>query len=203
MEIQKSQIKDESLVAKRRKQITDAALGLFLQKGYHATTIREICRESGVNRGSLYDYVSGKQDILISIYQQMMETRTDDWQEFAGNEDGAEREPLRVYIRALISRSWNRFDREILVLYRESDALDRETMKQVLALESKYITKVAGELRARSGLGEEAEDRVRVLANLLVFVNAFLPLRGWNLKHEDRGFVLDLAVDMFMRMLDE
>ena len=57
-------IRDQDLVDKRRNQILDGALALFLEKGFASTTIRDICAKSGVNQASLYDYVANKQDIL-------------------------------------------------------------------------------------------------------------------------------------------
>ena len=37
---------------------------LFIEKGFAATTIRDICSKSGINQASIYDYVLNKQDIL-------------------------------------------------------------------------------------------------------------------------------------------
>ena len=35
-------VKDSSLVEERRRRLVEAAVGLFVRKGYHATTTREI-----------------------------------------------------------------------------------------------------------------------------------------------------------------
>ncbi|MBW2177291.1 MAG: helix-turn-helix transcriptional regulator, partial [Deltaproteobacteria bacterium] len=47
-------IKKPALVTKRREQILQAALDLFRKKGYHGTSIRQICEKSKVNRASIY-----------------------------------------------------------------------------------------------------------------------------------------------------
>ncbi len=60
-------VKDKDLVRKRRRQIVDASVALFVQHGYHKTTTRQIARASGVSIGSLYEYVSTKEDILYLV----------------------------------------------------------------------------------------------------------------------------------------
>ena len=51
----------------RKDQILDAAERLFSERGYHATTIREIARELQLEGGSLYSHISGKQELLYQI----------------------------------------------------------------------------------------------------------------------------------------
>lgn len=51
----------------RRKQIVEAARMLFREKGYHATTIRDIADKSGVLSGSLYAHIRTKEDLLFEI----------------------------------------------------------------------------------------------------------------------------------------
>ena len=64
-------IRDADLVETRRNQILDASLKLFLEKGYAATTVRDICAASGVNQASLYDYIANKQDILRRLLNRL------------------------------------------------------------------------------------------------------------------------------------
>lgn len=50
-----------------REQIISAAGRLFSQKGYHATSIREIAEASGILSGSLYAHIRSKEDLLYDI----------------------------------------------------------------------------------------------------------------------------------------
>ena len=59
-----TQIKNPKLIEEKHKQIIRAASELFSKKGYHATTLREISAESGINLSYLYKYISSKDDIL-------------------------------------------------------------------------------------------------------------------------------------------
>ncbi len=195
----RTQIKNKELVEKRRGQVIDAAVRLFLQKGFHATTIREICRASGVNRGSIYDYFTTKNDILVLMYEEMMKRRF--WRPLPHRQPGGSvKKSLEEFLRPIIRESWTRNRDGILVLYRETDALDRKTQKYILSVEAEYIEFITKALKTRSGWkGDPA--RLEILANLLVFVNAFFALRGWNLRKYDFETVLDVIVDAFMKIL--
>ena len=63
----KSRVKDKQLVDIRRQEIVKAAVGLFVKKGYHETTVREIAKEFGMSMGALYDYIRTKEDILFLV----------------------------------------------------------------------------------------------------------------------------------------
>ncbi|HCI11288.1 MAG TPA: TetR/AcrR family transcriptional regulator, partial [Alcanivorax sp.] len=43
----------------------------FLEKGFDATTIRDICARSGVNQASIYDYIANKNDILRRLLNKL------------------------------------------------------------------------------------------------------------------------------------
>lgn len=51
----------------KRQAILLASKGLFARKGYHATSISDIRRESGLSTGTIYNYFSSKEDIVTSI----------------------------------------------------------------------------------------------------------------------------------------
>jgi AcrR family transcriptional regulator len=50
-----------------RKKIVEAAYSLFLDKGYHATTMSSIAESLGVTKPALYQYFSGKEDLYAAV----------------------------------------------------------------------------------------------------------------------------------------
>jgi AcrR family transcriptional regulator len=54
-----------------RSGIVDAAMNLFRQGGYDATTMRAIADEAGVSLGSAYYYFSGKEELVQAFYDQI------------------------------------------------------------------------------------------------------------------------------------
>jgi AcrR family transcriptional regulator len=52
-----------------RKQIVSAAHRLFLEQGFHGTTMRQISKESGMALGSLYTYFPGKDELFKAVFE--------------------------------------------------------------------------------------------------------------------------------------
>jgi AcrR family transcriptional regulator len=58
--------------APREDQVRAVALRLFKEKGYHATSMRDIASEVGINKGSLYSYIASKEDLLLPVFERAM-----------------------------------------------------------------------------------------------------------------------------------
>jgi AcrR family transcriptional regulator len=50
----------------RKQQIVDAAFRCFARKGFHPTTMHEICAEAELSAGAVYRYFGSKVDIIAS-----------------------------------------------------------------------------------------------------------------------------------------
>jgi AcrR family transcriptional regulator len=51
------------------------AFRLFLEKGYEATNIRNICKEVGIKPSSLYFYYRSKQELFFSLYDEIWDEK--------------------------------------------------------------------------------------------------------------------------------
>lgn len=60
--------------AARRTQILDAARICFVRDGFHATSMQDIQRASGLSAGAIYLYFKSKQEIVIAIARGALET---------------------------------------------------------------------------------------------------------------------------------
>lgn len=54
--------------ANRLPALLDAAAAHFAERGYHATTMRDIAQEAGVTPGAVYFHVPTKQALLLAVY---------------------------------------------------------------------------------------------------------------------------------------
>jgi AcrR family transcriptional regulator len=54
-------------------RILEVATRLFYEKGYHASTMREVAAGVGLKAGSLYNHYGGKGDLLFRIARDVME----------------------------------------------------------------------------------------------------------------------------------
>jgi AcrR family transcriptional regulator len=55
----------EEELSRHRHEIFNAALHLFLEKGFNETSMREIAEAAGTGKSSLYDYFKTKDEILL------------------------------------------------------------------------------------------------------------------------------------------
>ncbi len=124
-------IKDRDLLAQRRGEIVDVATRLFLERGFHKTSIRDIARACPFNLASLYMYVSSKEDILFLVAQQLIEEKAKAMAAVEILEDdpaGSFRTALKSYCRIV-----HRYRPHIRLLYRELDVLSPPRREIVMA----------------------------------------------------------------------
>lgn len=57
----------EAHLEARRQQILDAALSCFAQRGFHQTTMQDICAQAELSSGALYRYFPSKDDIIAAM----------------------------------------------------------------------------------------------------------------------------------------
>jgi TetR/AcrR family fatty acid metabolism transcriptional regulator len=58
-------------------KIIEAATRIFAKKGFYSAKVSEIAREAGVADGTIYIYFDNKDDILISLFEEQMQTVLD------------------------------------------------------------------------------------------------------------------------------
>ncbi len=57
----------------KRSVITEAAVDVFAEKGFHQARVSDIARRAGVADGTIYLYFKNKEDLLLSIFEEKME----------------------------------------------------------------------------------------------------------------------------------
>lgn len=57
----------------RKKQIIDVAHRLFIEKGFSATSIKDILNEANIAKGTFYNHFASKNDCLIAILEMVRE----------------------------------------------------------------------------------------------------------------------------------
>ncbi len=67
--------KSQTLLKSRRMQLVQAAVKLFVSKGYERTTMDEIAEACNITKGSLYNYVGSKEDLIWLILSFVDETQ--------------------------------------------------------------------------------------------------------------------------------
>jgi TetR/AcrR family transcriptional regulator, fatty acid metabolism regulator protein len=57
----------------KRRRILQAAVKVFAQKGYHRAKVAAIARHADVADGTIYLYFRNKEDILVSLFDEVMD----------------------------------------------------------------------------------------------------------------------------------
>ena len=128
-------VKDHDLVARRRRELVDAAVGLFIHNGFHQTTTREIARAAGWSIGSLYEYVKTKEDVLYLVCEAIHSDMETALRERIG-EGISGRERLEKAVAEYI-RVCDRMQDAILLIYRETSSLAPDSRRYVLRNEER------------------------------------------------------------------
>lgn len=93
----------------RKEQIIQAAQGLFAERGYAATSMRDLAKAIGIEPASLYSHIKGKEDLLSGICFRIAGEFFEAFEEATGKANGVE-DHFRLAIRAHIQVIANNLD---------------------------------------------------------------------------------------------
>ena len=86
----------------RRSEIMDAAMLLFMEKGYANTTTQDIVDKINISRGLLYYHFKNKEDILYCLVERYSEKLLRDIHVIVNDDDKTAIEKIRAFIDATI-----------------------------------------------------------------------------------------------------
>lgn len=177
-----SLVKDPKLIEKRREQIVEAAVDLFIHKGFHKTTTREIARASGFSIGTLYEYIESKEDILYLVCDAIhteMERRLREAIKF----HGTGQKILKLAMKSLF-RVMDQMSDRVLLIYQESKSLPKEMLRYVLRREE-GIAEIFEEI-LRKGIADGSiaidEKHVKLMADNIMVLGEMWVFRRWALR---------------------
>lgn len=193
-----SLVKDEKLIKKRREQMIDAAVSLFIQSGFHKTTTREIANKAGFSIGTLYEYIESKEDILYlvcdAIHQELEERLLEAVQE---NQKGID--SLKVAMSHFI-RTMSVMQDRVLLIYQEAKSVPKDTISYVLDREEK-ITEIFENILLRGiedGSIQLDRKMTKLMAHNITVLGEMWAFRRWALtKH----FTLEEFIETQTRLI--
>jgi AcrR family transcriptional regulator len=126
----------ETETPKTRRRILEVTSALFYQRGYHATTMRQVADGVGMKAGSLYNHFPGKQELLFTIaYDTMRELLEGALLAVEVHDDPAAR--LRAFVEWHVRyHAERRFQAK--VADDQLHALDPENRQKVIAIRDEY-----------------------------------------------------------------
>jgi AcrR family transcriptional regulator len=82
----------------RPQELLDAALALFVEKGFAATRSEEVAQRAGVSKGTLYLYFPSKEELLKAVIKQSLSARIAEGAQLAAQHRGSATELLQVLL---------------------------------------------------------------------------------------------------------
>ncbi len=200
-----TQIKNPELVARRRGQIADAAVRLFITNGFDKTTTRQIAKAARLSIGSLYEYFATKEDVLYlvldSIYIEIEQALST-----ARSKGATEKTALAELIRHYFTACHRRSD-YMLLLYQETHVLPREWRKRVLKSENNVISIIEKTLSEIFGSIDPAlrkSSRSKILAHDIGVMAHMWTFRRWALAREcSIEEYIEIQTDIILTYIEE
>ncbi len=199
-----TQIKNQELVKERRRQIVDAAVKLFIKHGYHKTTTRILAKETGMSIGSLYEYVSTKDDVLylvcIAIHTEVERGVLEALSRSTGG-----REALREIIREFFLVC-NRMSDHVLLMYQVTHFLPKKWQNKVLEAEiriANLFIEAMQQLKAEGKLVLD-DDTIHLTGhNISVLGHTWAFRRWYYAKHFSIDQYIEKQTEFIMGFLPE
>jgi len=173
-------IKNQELVIERRRQIVDAAVKLFIKHGYHKTTTRALAKETGLSIGSLYEYISTKDDVLylvcIAIHTEVEQ----------GVKEALSRPTVGKAALAEVIREYflvcNRMSDHVLLLYQVTHFLPLKWQEKVLEAElriTNLFIKAMRDLRELGKLPQLENHTINLIGHNISVIGHTWAYRRW------------------------
>ena len=177
-----SMVKDPMLIQRRREQIIEAAVELFISKGFHKTTTREISQSSGFSIGTLYEYIESNEDVLYLVCDDIHRKMEERLREIIV-EEATTVHMLRSAISGFM-RVIDEMQDRVLLIYQEIKSLPKEQMTYVLQKEQE-ITGYFEEI-LRRGMEDGSlhidEKSIFLMAHNIVVLGEMWTFRRWALQ---------------------
>ena len=174
-----SRVKDKQLIEVRRMEIVKAAVELFVRKGFHRTTVREIAQKFGMSIGTLYEYIRTKEDILYLVIDYIHSSVSKRVRPSL-KINGTSRERLENAIRSYYAIIDEMQD-YVLFLYQETKSLSYNARKYIFKSEEE-MTSIFEEIILQ-GIEDEtfsiSKKDVNFLANEIMVAGQMWAFRRW------------------------
>ena len=176
-----SRVLDPQLVEARCMQIVRAAVDLFVEKGFHKTTTREIARASGLGIGTLYEYIQSKEDVLYLVCAYIHREVEKRLTEVRLSADNGRDELMQSIARFFACV--DELQDYVLLIYQETKSLPSNTLTLVLQKEEE-ITKLFEDILERGRADGSlllAGQNVKLFAHNIIVLGQMWTFRRWAL----------------------
>jgi AcrR family transcriptional regulator len=156
---------------RRRQEVVDGAARVFAERGYDQTSVPELAEAIGLAAGSLYHYFGSKEQLLISICDELMAPLLDEARALVAA-DAPPDEQLRTLVRRWVAHVVEHRD-HMLVFQQERHVIERGEQWRAVRADRKAFERLVERAlgRAADAGALRLADRRLALSALLGMVN--------------------------------
>lgn len=184
----------ERMRQRMRHRIFNVAARLFLDQGYHETSMRQVAEAAGMGKSTLYDYFRNKEEILLYFVEQEMDTSHQNAVQIAAMNIPVD-EKLRRILRSLWDYLEENKEMSILIA-QESSRLGEKATQRIDSRRENYrkILESVIQQGIQEGVFQSANPTLAASALHSMMTMPWLWVRG------DEGVddIADELVDLFL-----
>ena len=196
LQLIKYNIKDKNLINKKRGHIAQKSVELFVKKGYHQTTVREIAKASGMSMGALYDYINTKEDILFLVCDHIHSTVNNRLKSSFTDESNSLqnlKDAIRDYYTII-----DEIQDYMLLLYQETKSLNKSARKYIFNAElelTSIFDKILKQCIREKTISIKNKDTSLIAHNIMV-TGQMWAFRRWAISR-------DISLDKYIEKQSE
>ena len=140
----------------REEEVIAAAIKIFSEKGFAATSIQDVADEVGVLKGSLYHYIESKEDLLFQIFDESHRQAAEIVREI-GELEGPPLDRLHTYIQRYVHWYLDNVDRVSIYFseWRHLTGQRLATVKKQRRMYEKVVFELIEEARDAGNVPED------------------------------------------------
>lgn len=199
MEIASPSKSDNKIRVSRKHEILKEARRLFNEKGYGASSMRDIAQRVGIEAPSIYSHYSSKENILQDICFEMAEAFTDGLDRASNESNPKEQiiQAVREHVRVVFNNK-----EASAVMWNEWKHLTEPQYSQFQKMIRDYASRFESIIKAGIENDEFKEQKNEVVSNLIL--SSLNSLSNWvrnnNLSSQDlEGQIIDIYLNGILK----
>ncbi len=194
-------VQNARMAVPRLQTILDATFRISSRRGYHGMSLRDLCQETGISMGGLYNYMSSKEELATMVtefvgdtFVQVNEALLPSEQEPRWRLESLVR--AHVYMSDLF-RSWYFF------VYMETKNMPSDQIAQAIDVEQRTLEKLEVLIEAGIADGVYAPLDVKLAASALLATIQDWYVKAWHFRRSgtDVTTYADFVVESGRRLL--
>ncbi|WP_408095519.1 TetR/AcrR family transcriptional regulator [Peredibacter sp. HCB2-198] len=169
-------------IEERKKDILDAALHCFLNFGYAKTSMDDVAKKAGISRPLIYLKFKNKEDLLLGLFDYVMEGRLEEAEKVAAQKDLSKKEKLWKMLEIIKVEPWGKISGCPMSqeFFNTCCDMDEKNFEKFEKTKHKILTDILGDkfeaevfMMASDGLLEDVPNCTVLKKRLEVLIDKF------------------------------